>query len=151
VTVTTPKGGKTYFFPRGTTVYINTVALGLDARTWGPDAHSFRPSRWLIDPSARPGDSTATITNIKTPARGAFLAWSTGPRSCPGMKMSQVEFVSVFMTIFGSYRCEPVRNRDDESDDEVKARFEAIIEDSQPKLTLQMMRNQDMKVKWITR
>lgn len=148
VTVTTSKG-KTYFIPRGTIVYINPLALGRDPRTWGPDSHSFRPSRWLLDPSAEPG--TATISNIKTPVRGSFVPWSAGPRACPGMKMSQVEFVSVFMTLFGLYRCEAVRKHVDETDEEVKARCEAIMENSQPKLTLQMIRNQDLKVKWIKR
>lgn len=65
--------------------------------------------------------------------------------------MSQVEFVSVFMSIFGFYRCEAVKIRDDESDDQVRARFEAVMQDSQPKVTLQMMRNKDMKVKWTKR
>lgn len=65
--------------------------------------------------------------------------------------MSQVEFVGVFMSIFGFYRCEPVKIRNDESDDQVKARFEAVMQDSQPKVTLQMMRNQDLKVKWTKR
>lgn len=67
------------------------------------------------------------------------------------MKMSQVEFVSVFMAIFGQYRCEPVRTHGDESDAQLKARLEQIMQHSQPKLTLQMMRNQDLKVRWIKR
>lgn len=67
------------------------------------------------------------------------------------MKMSQVEFVGVFMSIFGVYRCEPVKIGDDESDDQVKARFEAVMQDSQLKVTLQMMRNQDLKIKWTKR
>ncbi|KEF51793.1 uncharacterized protein A1O9_12130 [Exophiala aquamarina CBS 119918] len=153
VTITTSKNGngdtRTHFFPRGTIVYINTVALGLDTRTWGSDAKAFRPSRWLVDASVQPGDSNATILNVKTPARGTFLAWASGPRACPGMKMSQVEFVSVFMTIFGQYRCEPVRIHDDETDAQVEARLEEVLQHSQPKLTLQMMRNKDLKVKWI--
>ena len=67
------------------------------------------------------------------------------------MKMSQVEFVSVFMAIFGRYRCEPVRIHGDESDAQVRARLEQVMQNSQPKLTLQLIRSQDLKVKWIER
>jgi hypothetical protein len=64
--------------------------------------------------------------------------------------MSQVEFVSVFMTIFGRFRCEAVR-LEGESEGEVLKRMEKIMEDSAPKLTLQMQRNRDLKVRWIRR
>jgi len=65
--------------------------------------------------------------------------------------MSQVEFVSVFMTIFETHRCEAVRLRNDETDEQVKSRFDAVMEDSGPRLTLQMNRGQDLKIKWIKR
>ncbi len=64
--------------------------------------------------------------------------------------MSQVEFVSVFMTLFGRYRCEAVR-LEGEGDEDVEARIEGIMRDSAPKLTLQMTRNRDLKIKWVKR
>ena len=142
-----------YYLPKGTTIYINTVALHLDSKTYGADASSFNPSRWLNKPSRKPSarDSEYTIANqVKSFPKGTYLPWSAGPRSCPGQKMSQVEFVSVFMTLFGRYRCEAVR-LPREDDDDVKARIERVMRNSAPKLTLQMTRNRDLKIKWVKR
>ncbi|KIW92230.1 uncharacterized protein Z519_07214 [Cladophialophora bantiana CBS 173.52] len=153
VSITTTSG-KSYYIPTNTIIYINTVSLHLDPRTWGDDAMTFRPSRWLVSPDTAPSRTGAEYTiaqNIKSPPKGTFLPWSAGPRVCPGQKMSQVEFVSVFMTIFGKYRCEAVKVRDEETAEEVKQRLEAVMRDSQPKLTLQMMRNKDLKLRWIRR
>lgn len=150
VSITTPSG-KDYYIPTNTIVYISSVALHRSSSTWGSDAHLFRPSRWLIDPTVSPSSPQSTMANVKTMPKGTFLPWSSGPRSCPGMKMSQVEFVSVFMTIFGQYTCAAVKVREGETEEEVRERFEAVMRDSQPKLTLQMMRNRELKVKWSRR
>ncbi|KAI1622719.1 cytochrome P450 monooxygenase [Exophiala viscosa] len=149
VTITTST--RSYLIPRGTNIYISTVGLHRDKSTWGKDAQTFRPSRWIIDETITPDSPTSTIANLKTMPKGTFVPWSTGPRSCPGMKMSQVEFVSVFMTIFRRYRCEAVRLDTNETDEQVQGRFEAVMEDSAPRLTLQMNRNQDLKIRWIKR
>ncbi|KAJ9615390.1 hypothetical protein H2200_001465 [Cladophialophora chaetospira] len=144
---------KTYFLPKGTIIYISTVGLHLDPSTFGADASEFNPSRWLNSPSIIPSttDPDYTIaTQIKNFPKGTYLPWSSGPRVCPGQKMAQVEFVTVFMTIFGRYRCEAVR-RQGESDEEVKSRIEAIMKDSAPKLTLQMTRNRDLQLRWVER
>ena len=134
-------------------MYISTVALHLDPKTYGADAHEFNPSRWLVSPSLAPSVTSTNYTiaaNVKSFPKGTFLPWSIGPRACPGQKMSQVEFVSVFMTIFGRYRCEIVR-LEGESEEEATKRMKAVMKNSGPKLTLQMVRNQDMKVRWVKR
>lgn len=157
----TTLSGRDYYIPKGTTLYINTVALHLSPETWGADASEFRPTRWLVDPSLSPSSSSAAsdstvssytiANNIRTMPKGTFLPWSTGPRVCPGMKMSQVEFVGVFLTLFARHRCEAVPAHEGETRDQVRARIDAIMQDSQPRLTLQMSRNRDLKVKWVKR
>jgi cytochrome P450 len=150
VTTSTQK----YFLPEGTTIYIGGLAIHQDPKTWGADSHDFRPSRWLNNPSLTPSASNSEYTiaaQIKSFPKGAFLPWSLGPRACPGQKMSQVEFVSVFMTIFGRYRCEAIKVREGETKEEIRERLAKVMEESQPKLTLQMMRNQDLKVRWVKR
>lgn len=97
--------GRTYTILGPCTVYINSVGLHYDRGSWGPDAHTFRPSRWLI-----PGTDTAEQRLI-TPERGTFVPWSGGPRVCPGQKMSQVEFVTVISTLFERLRVEPATQR----------------------------------------
>lgn len=134
-------------------MYISTVALHSDPKTYGADASDFNPSRWLNSPSLVPSatDPSYTIAaQIKNFPKGTYLPWSSGPRVCPGQKMAQVEFVTVFMTILGKYRCEAERS-EGEGDEQVKRRVEAIMRNSAPKLTLQMSRNEDLKLRWTER
>ncbi|KIW20435.1 hypothetical protein PV08_01010 [Exophiala spinifera] len=170
VTVTTAL--QSYFLPREVMIYLSSVALHRNPEIYGadPDPDTFRPERWIIDdpPSTALGSATPTAStaaspsasaytstiaaNVKAmPAKGAYVPWSAGPRVCPGMKMAQVEFVSVFMTICEKYRFEPVRIRDDETDGQVKARLEAAMEDSSPRMTLQMNSFERVQIKWIIR
>ncbi|OAP63844.1 hypothetical protein AYL99_03071 [Fonsecaea erecta] len=156
VSITTPSG-RSYHIPTNTIIYVNTVSLHLDPSTWGDDATTFRPSRWFVSPPAdvvapsRTHPDYTIAQALRTMPKGTYLPWSSGPRSCPGQKMSQVEFVSVFMTIFAHYRCEAVPVHPDETPDHVRHRCEAVMADSQPKLTLQMVRNQDLKLRWMER
>lgn len=111
----------TYHIPANTSVYINNVALHLDPEVWrdlnqprsntgAPQAEAspweaedgtgdesrFRPTRWLNP------DTGA----FYQPPRGAFLPWSMGPRVCPGQKMAQVEFTTIFLRILATCRVE---------------------------------------------
>ncbi|KAJ6172786.1 hypothetical protein N7470_001853 [Penicillium chermesinum] len=63
-----------------------------------PDEFVFRPSRW-INP---PGSDHAVFHAPK----GLFIPWGAGPRICPGMKMAQVEFTAVLMTLLKGHRIE---------------------------------------------
>ncbi|KAI4911676.1 hypothetical protein J4E90_006493 [Alternaria incomplexa] len=63
------------------TIYVNTAALHTSRSTWGSDALSFNPARWLQPDTTEP--------TLITPAQGTFMPWSVGPRVCPGQKMSQ--------------------------------------------------------------
>lgn len=74
--------------PAKSKVYVNFPALHTNPRIWGSDALEFRPTRWLTK------DSTLERPKIITydKAVSGYLAWSSGPRICPGLKMSQVRF-----------------------------------------------------------
>src|SRR5271156_6880238 len=125
-------------------IYINNAALHSNPRTWGDDALIFRPTRWLTD------DSTISQSSPILMPRGTFLPWSVGPRVCPGQKMSQVEFVAVFVTLFRRCRVEPALSGG-ESMEEARQRLIEITKDSQPRLTLQMNRPRDVILKWTRR
>ncbi|KAF1975362.1 hypothetical protein BU23DRAFT_372740, partial [Bimuria novae-zelandiae CBS 107.79] len=117
---------------------------------WGDDSFEFRPSRWSATESA-PARSNSIAHVPKLEAAGSkesFLPWSSGPRVCPGMKMAQTEFLSVFYTMFSEYRAEPALEAG-ESLEEGLARMAAVVNDSQPRLTLQMNRPTDLKLKWV--
>ena len=135
-TITTSRG--TFWFPAKATVYVNNIGLGLDPNAWRNlnlkagetsseiDETIFRPSRWINE------DGT-----LFQPPKGTFSPWSSGPRTCPGMKMSQVEFTSIFLMLFRRHRIEAVASKN-ESRNDVEARLERSMEDSIAILTLQM-------------
>ena len=97
------------------------------------DEFAFRPSRWV-----NPAGSSQPL--FQSP-KGSFLPWSVGPRVCPGQKMAQVEFTAIFLTLFRRHRIEAVPltvSGRAETEDEINARLDALMEDSMSILTLQM-------------
>jgi cytochrome P450 len=157
-TVTVSHG--TYLIPANTSVYVNNVALHLQTKPWrdlnqpsenenapladpspwrvqdgDEDETRFRPTRWI-------NRDTKTLYQ---PPRGTFLPWSTGPRVCPGQKMAQVEFTTIFLRLLSVCRieAEPLDVPDDdhvrkETRTEINKRLDAQIRDSISLLTLQM-------------
>ncbi|KAF2478257.1 cytochrome P450 [Lindgomyces ingoldianus] len=65
-----------------------------------PTPQSFTPSRW-IQANEHLNDE------VLLPAPLGYQAWSLGPRVCPGMKFSQVEFTAVLATVLRGSRVEP--------------------------------------------
>lgn len=129
-------GSKTYIVPANSTVYLNSACTHVDPAIWGVDALDFRPDRWLSDD----GD-------LVRPTRGTFTPWSAGPRICPGQKMAEVEFVAVMMTVFSSHKISPVVDAG-ETLEMAQEKLREIIADSQPRITLQVNRPQDVKLRW---
>lgn len=149
-TIATSRGP--IYLPAGTSLYINNIALHLDAEVWrglnrgsdpdfvrsSPSAAAatledefvFRPSRWL-----NPAGSAQPHFQ---PPKGAFIPWSAGPRVCPGQKMAQVEFAAVVLTLLHRHRVEAVPVFGGESPRQVEDRLEAQLNDSMSILTLQM-------------
>lgn len=87
------------------------------------DMHDFVPSRWFIgqaeahrqalnDKSANPdfeSPKLATFESHETlysPPKGAFIAFSEGPRGSPGRRFAQVEMTAVIAAIFANYTIE---------------------------------------------
>ncbi|PIA91796.1 hypothetical protein CB0940_09194 [Cercospora beticola] len=153
-TITTSRG--TFWFPPNATVYVNNIGLHLAPDVWRNlnvheewnehedrrDEEHFRPSRWLNTNIAPLSDSNSQPTFFQPP-KGTFSPWSLGPRVCPGQKMAQVEFVSIFVTLFRRYRVEAVPEKKSdsgewESKEEVRVRLERKMKDSESILTLQM-------------
>lgn len=160
VTVTTASCGM-FTVPANTTVYVNNVMLHRDPAVWRhlnmtplerkaaaededgiqADEQKYRPSRWI--------NSSGSATPVFQPPKGTYLPWSAGPRVCPGQKMAQVEFVAILATLFSRHRMEIVRKmipvvgappdvQIPEGNDALNRRLDALMEDSTPKLTLEM-------------
>ncbi|OJJ42355.1 hypothetical protein ASPZODRAFT_105425, partial [Penicilliopsis zonata CBS 506.65] len=117
-------------------VFVAGQSLHNDPAIWGDDVRRFNPARWI-------NNETNTLI---PPPKGAFLPWSGGPRVCPGMKMSQVEFVASIATLFKTKRCEPVNGGT--TLQERQRILQAVMEDSAPKLTLQVRDPTQVKLRW---
>ena len=97
----------------------------------------FKPSRW-IDGSGQ----------LIVPPKGTFLPWSGGPRVCPGMKMSQVEFVATLATLFRYAHVEPLPTLGLYRLDDLQQRLRQILRESVPKLTLTVQDAKAVQLRW---
>lgn len=109
-------------------VFVSQQSIHRDPNVWGADVDEFRPTRWINDAG-----------QVVTPAKGTFIPWSGGPRICPGMKMSEVEFVGTMATLFRHARCEPMQ----------EGRLQQQMEDSISKLTLQVRELREVQLRWV--
>ena len=143
-TLTTSTG--THTLPPGAEVFISGSSLHVSPAVWGADPLTFRPTRFLSSATTSSGKEQGET--LREPPKGAFVPWSAGPRVCPGMKMSQVEFVAVLATACRSFRIEPATTGG-ESEAAAKTRLEALVADSQPIVTLQMKRPREVRLRWV--
>jgi cytochrome P450 len=140
---TSPQDIGDIHFPAGILVQVSAPVIHSSPKYWGDDSLDFRPSRWIND------DNMKSETLI-VPARGTFLPWSSGPRECPGSKMSQVEFIGVIRAIFSDWRVEILQN-EGETKESARERFAKTVADSSPRVTLQLVRPQDAVLRWVKR
>jgi cytochrome P450 len=81
-----------YHLEAGQTILISPWVIHQDPRWWGPDAHAYRPDRWInaaggFDHSA-PGQP-----------RGAYFPFGAGSRMCIGEQFAWSEAVIVLATL----------------------------------------------------
>lgn len=125
-----------HLLPPSMNVYIASQSMHMDESIWGPDVDDFNPARWV----------DSVTGQILSPVKGSFLPWSGGPRVCPGMKMSQVEFVATIATLFSTKRCEPVNSGNTPA--ERQKILIDLMDDSAPKLTLQVRDPKQVVLRW---
>jgi cytochrome P450 len=65
--------------------------------------HSIGASLWV---NKHPIESETF--NLPRKYASSFLTWSAGVRSCPGQRVSQVEFVAVMAGLFRDWKMKPV-------------------------------------------
>ncbi|KAE8150733.1 cytochrome P450 monooxygenase [Aspergillus avenaceus] len=127
----------THYLAAPMAVMVSSNSIHLNPRIWGPDVRDFKPSRWIDE-----------FGRVKAPAKGTFLPWSGGPRVCPGMKMSQVEFVGTIATLLRNAKCEPLPVEGMTDFKDLRDRLQKITEDSIWKLTLQVRDPKAVQLKW---
>lgn len=93
--------GKNYIIPPDTLITGNLPCIHNDPQIWGDDAGEWKPQRWI-----EIAEDGAEVLK----ERSEMMAWSTGPRVCPGKKFSLVEIVAVICTVLSDYRLEGTAN-----------------------------------------
>ncbi|KZV62980.1 cytochrome P450 [Peniophora sp. CONT] len=87
--------------PAGTHILINVRGANCDPTVWGPDAHLWKPSRWL-------SDLPQTVTDAHGPGVYAHLmTFLGGSRSCIGFRFSQLVMKTTLATIIPSFHFAP--------------------------------------------
>ncbi|KAJ3524791.1 hypothetical protein NMY22_g10851 [Coprinellus aureogranulatus] len=84
--------------PKGTKVFLPLHFTNRDPDIWGPEAHEWRPERWLVP-------LPETVTKARVP--GVFsnlMTFLGGNRSCPGFVFAQLEMKVVLVTLLRSFR-----------------------------------------------
>lgn len=127
--------GKKVTLPAGAHVALNTVGVHRNPKYWpsqpskissrSNDLYDFRPQRWLVKTATngkQQGDSSLesseededfggftgedTSAQLFRPARGAYIPFSDGARSCLGRRLAQVKVMGVLSVMFQKYSIE---------------------------------------------
>lgn len=143
-------------------VVPGVLGLHTNAAYWGPeDPMVWRPSRWIVNPVPVPVPSPSAPRlpspapalgdeSLRTPPPGAFVAWSAGPRVCPGKKLSQVEVVAVLARLFATCVVEPV-SENGETGACARERTMRTVADGEMRILLQMRAPEAVAVRWKAR
>ncbi|OAG43494.1 hypothetical protein AYO21_02431 [Fonsecaea monophora] len=71
---------------------------------WGPDAHEFKPERWIDPETGKPNQTGGASTNY------AFMTFLHGPRNCIGQQFARAELralLAAFICMYEWTRAEP--------------------------------------------
>ncbi|THU97769.1 cytochrome P450 [Dendrothele bispora CBS 962.96] len=84
--------------PKDTLVFIGSINSNRDPELWGPDAHEFKPERWLSPlPQA--------IVDAHLPGvYSNLMTFGAGVRSCIGFKFSQLEMKAVLAGLVSTFK-----------------------------------------------
>ncbi|KAF8621408.1 hypothetical protein AX15_007820 [Amanita polypyramis BW_CC] len=89
------------FVPKGTLVLVSVFNSNRNRAIWGPDAHVWRPERWL---SPLP----SSVTDAHIPGIYSHLmTFLGGGRACIGFKFSQLEMKVVLSLLIEAFEFKP--------------------------------------------
>ncbi|PPR01103.1 hypothetical protein CVT24_000411 [Panaeolus cyanescens] len=83
--------------PKGTKCIVSLVASNRNTEIWGPDAHEWKPERWM-------GEMKEEIVSAKVPGIYSHLmTFGGGGRACIGFKFSQLEMKTVLAILVSRF------------------------------------------------
>ncbi|KAJ3846863.1 cytochrome P450 [Lentinula lateritia] len=91
---------KGYYIPKGSTIMPNVWAILRDEKTYGPNAHTFEPKRWLL----KQGEGWKLNPDMRDPTTVAF---GFGRRVCPGKHMGLSSFHINVASLLHSFNVTP--------------------------------------------
>ncbi|KAJ7802929.1 cytochrome P450 [Mycena leptocephala] len=83
--------------PKGTSIYLGTVAANLNTEVWGEDALQFRPERWT-------NGKAESVTTKLPGVYGNTMTFSGGGRSCIGFKFAELEMKVVLCVLLRAFK-----------------------------------------------
>lgn len=92
------------YIPRGTLLILPIWAHNTDHMLWGPDAHEFKPERWLSPELG--GTSKTNAASGGATSNYAFMTFIHGPHSCIGGNFSKSEMACLLAAWIGRFSFE---------------------------------------------
>ncbi|KAI7282800.1 cytochrome P450 [Hortaea werneckii] len=86
-----------HFVPKGTTIILCPWATNNSTALWGPDAHEFKPERWIDPQDGKANNKGSAESNY------SFLTFLHGPRGCIGQRFAQAEFACLLAAWTGRF------------------------------------------------
>ena len=104
------------FLPKGLDFFVHVAGSNTSPDIWGPDAHVWRPERWL-----EPQPESVAAAHLPSVFGKGVMTFYGGGRACIGMQFSQLEMKMVVASLVSTFRFEPSEK------EEVEWRFGNII------------------------
>ncbi|KAE8152066.1 cytochrome P450 monooxygenase [Aspergillus avenaceus] len=131
--------------PKGTNVFINTIAMHTDPEQWGSDPLAWRPDRWISQ-----GPGSGSTEQLRSDMTKNLFSWGDGPRICPGQKFSQIEVLAVLLSLLKNHHVGVVP-RPDQTLDVARSCAYKLIQNSKMGLTLHMPDAESVSLRWTHR
>lgn len=90
-----------HYIPKDTLLVLPIWALNTDPQLWGPDAHEFKPERWLTPEQG--GTSKTNAASGGATSNYAFMTFIHGPHSCIGGNFSKSEMACLLAAWVGRF------------------------------------------------
>ncbi|RMZ73656.1 cytochrome P450 3A7 [Pyrenophora seminiperda CCB06] len=150
------KGSTSYIkLPPNTQLMLNSWASHTSAEHFH-NPLIWDPKRWVqahdVSPNEPVSVKNLAAEELKHPGSGSgFFAWGTGPRICPGMKFSQVEYCGVLSSVLQRVRVEVVGDSEEDKD-KARERVMSVLRDScADPLLLHIRRPEKLKLRILQR
>lgn len=92
------------FIPKDTLLVLVPWTTNTDPKLWGPDAHDFKPERWLTPEQG--GTSATNAASGGATSNYAFMTFLHGPHSCIGGAFAKSELACLVAAWMGRFSFE---------------------------------------------